>query len=432
MCLLVLCLSISPVMAADATTETHSVQQVFPLHWVQSFTEAFHRIRSSYVEKIDDSVLFENAIRGMLHYLDPHSSYLDKEALTDIEKNTTGQTNGIGIEVVKEKNGLKVIAPIDNTPAQKAGIQSGDLIIKMNGQLIHGIDFDEVLDKLSHPLGSTITLTIMRNDRSVDFTLTISKIQLDSVRSYFAAPGYAYLRISRFQNGTADEMKAHINKLKAIHPIKGTVIDLRNNPGGILQEAVHTSDIFLNKGLIVSTNGRVKESKTYFYATQGDRLDGTPIIILINGGTASASEVMAGALHDHRRAILAGEKTFGKGSVQKVIILNEETGIKLTTARYYTPKGKSIQGFGIQPSVVIPQVEGARVKTNSISVKEKDLSRYLHNLDAPPSGEENIVATLTQEKVEDYQLFHAFNVLKGLHLIHPPESTTDTGVATFP
>lgn len=402
-----------------------------PLDELRAFTEVFAKIKSDYVEPVGDRKLLEEAIRGMLAGLDPHSSYLDKVSYDELQEGTTGEFGGLGIEVGTEEGFIKVIAPIDDTPAQKAGIKAGDLIIKLDDTLVKGISLDEAVKRMRGKPGSTIKLTIIRNgeEKPLEFTLTRAVIKMASVRIKTLDPGYGYVRVSSFQANTGPELRKDLDKLKQENNnnLKGLVLDLRNNPGGVLNAAVEVADMFIDKGLIVYTEGRVKDSQLKFNAKPGDKIDDkVPMIVLVNGGSASASEIVAGALQDHKRAVIMGQKTFGKGSVQTILPMSNGTAIKLTTARYYTPSGRSIQASGIVPDITTDTLKLEKVEETTGQVKESDLSGHLENGQAnknkPVTGKKPVVQDQQAEEKElplsatDYELYEALNVLKGMTL----------------
>lgn len=405
-----------------------------PLDDLRAFTEVMNKIKTDYVESVDDKTLLQNAIRGMLSGLDPHSAYLDKEAFKDLQVSTTGEFGGLGIEVGMEDGAVKVIAPIDDTPAQQAGIQSGDLIIRIDDTPVKGMTLSEAVSRMRGKPGTEITLTIAREgaEKLLKITLKRAVIKVSSVKGRTLEPGYGYLRISQFQANTGDNLAQFVAKLKqeSGDNMKGLVLDLRNNPGGVLNASVAVSDAFLDKGLIVYTDGRVKDSQQKFRATPGDILKGAPIVVLINGGSASASEIVAGALQDHKRAIVMGSKSFGKGSVQTVIPMDEGSALKLTTARYYTPSGRSIQAEGITPDIALENIKVTAVEGSGVdSVKEADLSGHLVNGSKKKAPEDSGKATeetkpaadakKAPEKLAntDYQLYEALNLLKGLSIM---------------
>jgi len=392
-----------------------------PLDELRTFADVFNQIHQSYVEDVDDKTLLENAIRGMLSGLDPHSSYLDAKSFEDLQTNTTGEFGGLGLEVGIENGFIKVIAPIDDTPAQKAGIEAGDLIIKIDGKPVKGLGLNEAVDAMRGPRGSEIELTIVREGTRQPFEVKLKRdlIKVQSVKSRSLEPGFGYLRIAQFQANTGTEFRKAVEKLKKENKtLKGLVLDLRNNPGGVLQASVDVADAFIREGLIVYTEGRLPNSKSRFYATDDDITNGTPLIVLINGGSASASEIVAGALQDHKRAVVMGTESFGKGSVQTVVPLSENSAIKLTTARYFTPSGRSIQAHGIVPDIT---VERAKVEAlpRGDNITEADLEGHLRNGDG---GKESSSRARKQEPEDklftsDNQLYEALTLLKGLNIL---------------
>lgn len=402
-----------------------------PLDELRTFTEIFAKVKKDYVEPVDDKQLLESAIKGMLEGLDPHSVFLDAKSYKDLQEGTSGEFGGIGIEVGMEDGFVKVIAPIDDTPAQKAGIQSGDLIIRLNDTSVKGMSLNDAVKIMRGKPGTDIMLTVIRETREKPIQITVTRdvITVKSVRSKMLAPGFGYVRISNFQTHTAEDLHRDIDKLKDEHNgnLEGLILDLRNNPGGILGAAVGVSDLFLDDGLIVYTEGRIAESQLKFNAKPTDILKTAPLIVLVNGGSASASEIVAGALQDHNRAIIMGEQTFGKGSVQTILPMTNQAALKLTTARYYTPSGRSIQAAGIEPDVIIENIKIAG-KNEELRprIQEADLSGHLDNLqngDSPPETEaqDDPDAQAQQASEEerplaetDYQLYEALNVLKAL------------------
>ena len=396
-----------------------------PLDEIRTFTEVFAKIKNDYVEPVNDRDLIENAIRGMLEGLDPHSAYLDGEAYQELQEGTSGEFGGLGIEVGMEDGFIKVISPIDDTPAQKAGIQTGDLIIKLDDTPVKGMALNDAVKKMRGKPGTVISLTIIREGEEKPLVVPITRdiIKVRSVRSRMLEPGIGYLRISNFQLNTANDAEKALNNLISSNQddLNGLVLDLRNNPGGILSAAVAISDLFLEQGLIVYTEGRVRDAKLRFTAKPSDILKGAPLIVLVNAGSASASEIVAGALQDHKRAIIMGEKTFGKGSVQTILPMTNDSALKLTTARYYTPSGRSIQAHGITPDITIDKVKVQAVDTETGTIKEADLSRHLEN-DKDPEAETAGADKDAKEQAKkdlslaksDYALYEALNVLKAL------------------
>lgn len=388
-----------------------------PLNELRVFAEAFDRVSSAYVEEIDDRTLLENAIKGMLSQLDPHSAYLDRASFSELQETTTGNYGGLGLEVGMVNGFVKVIAPMDDTPAAKAGIEPGDLIIELNDRPVKGMSLSEAIQGMRGEAGSEVKLTIMREGSAVPKELVIIReiIQVASVRQRLLEDGYGYLRIAQFQSKTGAEVEAAVEKLSEEGRLSGLIIDLRNNPGGVLQSAVEVSDVFVSEGLLVYTSGRLSNADLRFNATTPDATGGVPIVILVNEGTASASEIVAGALQDHNRAIIMGTNTFGKGSVQTILPLNNEKAIKLTTALYFTPNGRSIQAEGIIPDIWVDRSTVTKLKGNPWRVKEKDLPGHLANGNGENASRasSNNVELATQ----DYQLNEALALLKGLNIL---------------
>jgi carboxyl-terminal processing protease len=396
-----------------------------PVDDLRTFSDVFGRIKNDYVEEVEDSELLENAVRGMLSGLDPHSAYLDDEQFKELQVGTTGEFGGLGIEVGMENGFVKVIAPIDDTPAQKAGIQAGDLIVRLDDTPVKGLSLNDAVKIMRGKPGTSLELTIVREgaEKPLKIKVTRAIIKVKSVKSRVLEDGFGYVRISQFQSKTAENMVKAVKKLKSENKgaLKGMILDLRNNPGGVLNGAVAVSDAFLKKGLIVYTEGRVSDSKLRFNATPDDVLDGAPLVVLVNQGSASASEIVSGALQDHRRAIIMGSQTFGKGSVQTILPLSNGAALKLTTARYYTPSGRSIQAEGIVPDIALDPLKVAEVDGGVESIKEADLSGHLMNgngkhkpsrdKDTAKDDEEDEGESLAQS---DYQLYEALNMLKGL------------------
>jgi carboxyl-terminal processing protease len=404
----------APALSSDANAP-------LPLEELRTFAEIMDRIKAAYVEPVDDKTLLENAIKGMLSNLDPHSAYLDPAEFAELQQSTSGEFGGLGIEVGQEEGFLKVISPIDDTPASKAGIQPGDLIIKIDGQPTKGLNMTESVDKMRGKVGSKIVLTIVREGaQPFDVELQRAIIKVKSVKSQLLDEHYGYLRISQFQVNSGEEVGKALASLKKQNDgnkLRGIILDLRNNPGGVLQAAVEVTDHFLTKGLIVYTKGRIANSELRFSADPEDASNGVPLVVLINGGSASASEIVAGALQDHKRAVLMGTDSFGKGSVQTVLPLNNERGLKLTTALYYTPNGRSIQAQGIVPDIVVRRAK-ITSEQDSENFKEADLAGHLGNgnggADKPSNGKGKGPAPLPRPQDEDFQLSQALSLLKGL------------------
>ncbi|WP_353409803.1 S41 family peptidase [Arenicella sp. 4NH20-0111] len=396
--------------------ETSEEQTPLPLEQIKTFADIFTRIKLSYVEPVTDEQLLDYAVEGMLAGLDPHSVYLKGDSYQELDEDTKGQFTGLGLEVVMEGGFVKVIAPIDDTPAAKAGIKSGDLIIRINGEVISGLTLNEATEKMRGEQGTNITLTILRESEPDPFDLEITRaiVKLSSVKRKRLSDEIGYLRVTQFQLNTSANFRKQLKMLRQGKSFSGLVLDLRNNPGGLLTSAVSISDTFITQGNLVSTKGRSDSSKKDYEATAVDLIDGKPIVVLVNGGSASASEIVAGALQDHKRAIVMGTETFGKGSVQTVLNINDADAIKLTTARYFTPSGRSIQAAGIVPDVIVQQREFKETTQTFKRIKENDLPGHLDN-ERDVEGESNTDET-KQLLAGDYQLNEAFNLLKGLIL----------------
>jgi len=420
-------------LAATEQPDVTKEHEPLPLQTIKEFTSAFSRIKSEYVEDVDDETILKNAIKGMLSGLDPHSNYLDKESFEDLKEGTTGEFGGLGMEVGMEDGFIKIIAPIDDTPAQKAGIKAGDLIIRIGDKPAKGMSLNDAVKIMRGKPGSKITLTILRDGdkKSREITITRAIIRVSSVKSKLLEKNYGYLRISSFQSRTAKQLKKALSKLVEENEkanLKGVVLDLRNNPGGVLGAAIDVSDVFLDKGLIVYTKGRAKDSELKFTATLGDQLDGAPIVVLVNSGSASASEIVAGALQDHKRAIIMGRQTFGKGSVQTILPLTDKSAIKLTTARYYTPNGRSIQAEGINPDIFIEnfKLEEKEADKGAL-IKESDLQGHLQQTQDEEKDKDKKNSEMSEKTKDkensngkyknDYPLHEALNLLKGLSIL---------------
>jgi carboxyl-terminal processing protease len=424
--------------------------EAIPYEDLRTFTEIFGRIKKDYVEPVSDKKLLEDAVKGMLSGLDPHSAYLDAEEYQELKEGTSGQFGGLGIEVTMENGFIKVVSPIDDTPAQKAGIKAGDLIIKLDDKPVKGMTLTEAVKHMRGEPGSKINLLVVREGADAPLKITITRdiIKVKSVKSRMLEKNYAYVRISSFQSGTGEALKEALASLKKENGgnLKGLVLDLRNNPGGVLNAAVEVSDAFMKSGLIVYTEGRIANSQMRFSAAPDDLIDAAPIVVLINAGSASASEIVAGALQDSKRAIIMGEKSFGKGSVQTILPTNTGSAVKLTTARYFTPSGRSIQAKGIEPDVALANVKLESLdkdKADFKPVKEADLSHHLEKIKgADDEKKEPIDKDKTTEDkkddsdkdnestdekkddldktvldTKDYPLYEALNLLKGISIM---------------
>jgi carboxyl-terminal processing protease len=421
----------SPSFASETPKQEEKLPPRIPLNELRVFAEVFDRISDAYVEEIDDRTLLENAIKGMLSQLDPHSAYLDVDTFSDLQEDTTGNYGGIGLEVSMDGGFLRVISPMDGTPAAREGVEAGDLIVELNDTPIKGLSLNDAIEGMRGAPGSEITMTIVREGDPTprEITLIREVIKVASVRSELLEDDYGYLRIAQFQSGTGTEVKKAIDDLQANGELSGLILDLRNNPGGVLQSAVEVSDVFISEGLIVYTAGRLKNSDLRFSATTPDSTDGLAMVVLVNEGSASASEIVAGALQDHRRAVVMGVSTFGKGSVQTVLPLNNEKAIKLTTALYFTPNGRSIQAEGIVPDIWVARSTVTKIKSNPFRIKERDLAKHLENgNDSDKSdGTEKVDKTAKDKNKKeaksvelastDYQLNEALTLLKGLRVL---------------
>ena len=402
-------------LSAAETEESVVTEKSLPLDELRLFTEVFQRIKSSYVEPVDDAELLENALRGMIAGLDPHSAYLEADEFEDLQAHTSGEFGGLGIEVGLEDGFIRVITPIDDTPAQRAGVKAGDLITKLGDQAVQGMDLSRAIGLMRGKPGSKLILTVVREgeEKPLEIEVVRDIIQVASVKSRMLDDHYAYLRVTQFQVDTGKELNKHLKKLQK-NALKGAVLDLRNNPGGVLQAAVDVSDAFISDGLVVYTQGRITESDQKFSATKKTQAPELPLVVLINGGSASASEIVAGALQDSKRAIIMGLDSFGKGSVQTVLPLTKERALKLTTARYFTPGGRSIQAQGIKPDIVVNEADITLHNESRAFLKEKDLSGHLQNGDESQGHSKSSKENLA---VDDYQLYEAHNLLKALAVI---------------
>jgi carboxyl-terminal processing protease len=398
-----------------------------PLEDLRAFTEVFGKVKSDYVESVDDKDLLEYAIKGMLSGLDPHSSYLNKDEFKEMRIGTDGKFGGLGIEVSMENGFVKVIAPIDDTPAQRAGIKAGDVIVRLDDTPVKGMTLNDAVKIMRGKPGTSILLTVVREGEEAPLKIEIVRdiIRIKSVRGRTLEPGYGYIRISAFQSATGTSMRKQLNELKAENggDLKGLVLDLRNNPGGVLNASVSVADAFIKKGKIVYTEGRVKDSLLTFNASPNDLLKDAPIVVLVNGGSASASEIVAGALQDHHRAIVMGTKTFGKGSVQTIMPMNNGAALKITTARYFTPSGRSIQAEGIEPDIIVEQLEISKKEESKMQrLREADLRDHLENGNGEPGNEKTGKETdngaeKKKDLRDDYQLNEALNLLKGVNIV---------------
>ena len=430
-------LLVSPLLAAGpAFSKEAKKNDADTYRLLNLFGDVFERVRSDYVEAPTDQEMIEAAISGMLTSLDPHSSYMNAKSYRDMQVNTRGEFGGLGIQVTMEGGYVKVISPIDDTPAFRAGLKPSDLITHLNGKTIRGLTLNQAVDKMRGKVGSDIKLTVRREDKDpFDVTITRAVIKIKSVRSRVEKK-IGYVRITQFNEQTDKGLKKEMAKLRKEigSGIQGYVLDLRSNPGGLLDQAIAVSDAFLDKGEIVSTRSRRAEDTQRFNARPGDLAEGLPLVVLVNGGSASASEIVAGALQDHRRAVIMGTKSFGKGSVQTIMPLSGHGAMRLTTARYFTPSGRSIQAKGIDPDIIVKQ---ARIETLDAPKRrfEADLRNALDNGDAKDKkpGEAKPKAETPDakkkdakdEKPQDYQLARALDLLRGISLFSSKAVTTN-------
>ncbi len=418
-----------PLLAQEVENKASVYQQL------DLFGDIFERIRAQYVEEVETDELIEAAIDGMLTSLDPHSSYLSPDDAEQMRVQTRGEFGGLGIEVTQEEGFVKVVSPIDDTPADAAGIEAGDFITHVDGESILGLTLDKAVDLMRGPVGSEIVITVVREGEQEPFDVTIVRdtIKLTAVRARTEGTSVV-LRVTTFNDQTYPNLKEgleeQIEEAGGIENVNGVVLDLRNNPGGLLTQAIKVSDAFLDEGEIVSTRGRNPEDGERFNATPGDLTGGKPIVVLINGGSASASEIVAGALQDHHRAIVVGTKSFGKGSVQTVMPLRGDGAMRLTTSRYYTPSGRSIQALGVSPDIIVEQPRNTPADeeaedTNTPARSEADLRGSLNNDSLSEDEirqieEDRAKAEATAElREEDYQLAYAIDILKGLSAFNP-------------
>ena len=414
----------------SAIESSPQIQQELPLQDLRTFTEIFERIRSSYVEEVDDKTLFNNAIKGMLNSLDPHSAYLQEEDFSDLQENTSGKFGGLGIEVGMENGLVRVITPIDDTPAQRAGIRAGDLIVSLDGEPVMGLSLSDAVELMRGEPGTPITLEVRRKGEAelLSFTIERAEIKVASVRTEMLDGEIGYVRLTQFQENTGIELQEALRAWQNGSDLNGLILDMRNNPGGVLQAAVVVVDTFISEGLIVYTEGRSHMSDVRYEARKDTLVPDIPIVVLINGGSASASEIVAGALQDHSRAVIVGTQSFGKGSVQTVLPVSETAAVKLTTARYFTPDGRSIQAQGIVPDIVVEQSEVT--PSEQQYYKESDLPGHLENPDGEVTSK-NSKESQKENKSDDlirrdFQLYEAHTLLRGVTILSPKKTKSST------
>jgi len=406
--------------AAPETPEAAAAKAGVSIDDVRTFTAVYNLVKQAYVDDVGDKRLMEAAIKGLLSGLDPHSEYLDPRQLSDLTEGTSGAYDGLGLEVLTIDGVLRVVAPIDDTPAERGGIKPGDIITRIDGKAVSAENVNESVEQLRGNPGSSVVLTVVHEGESapVEITLKREKIKVASVRVRWLEPGYAYLRVSQFQEDSGGELKRKLAKLRAKDAaLRGVVLDLRSNPGGLLTSAVEISDVFLDSGTIVTTRGRLNDTDLSFSATPGDLTDGAPLVILVDRGTASAAEIVAGALKDNHRGLILGQRTFGKGSVQTVLPLEDGHAVKLTTARYYTPANISIQATGITPDIELRDLKLAvRDAAPSLITSERDLPNHLKGENEKT---ETVAANTEAPPLDDYALNEAVHVLKAIALRKP-------------
>lgn len=416
--------ALTNVVNAAAPAEKKKVpganEGLLPLDELRTFTRAYDHVRTSYVEEVSDSKMLEYAIKGLIAELDPHSAYLDKEAYAELQATTSGEFGGVGLEVGMDEGAIKVITPLDGSPSQKAGIKPGDIIVRIDDQPMKGKTLTDATRLMRGPKDTPVKMSLQRKgvDDPIEIVVLRDLIHVQSVIVKPIADDYLYIRIAQFQSNTGRDFSDRLREnLKQRPKTKGLVLDLRNNPGGVLQASVEVADAFLDSGTVVYTQGRMENSSVSYAATPGDLTGGLPLVVLINSGSASASEIVAGALQDHKRAIIMGTRSFGKGSVQTVIPITEDRAIKLTTALYYTPNGRSIQAKGIDPDVRLEKISNG--VSQKAPIAEADLAGHIGNKDGQEvgSGVREREAAINDDTLKDNQVLDAINLLKGLHIL---------------
>jgi carboxyl-terminal processing protease len=422
--LLLSLLALTNAANAAAPAEKKKVPAVneglLPLDELRTFTRAYDHVRTSYVEEVSDSKMLEYAIKGLIAELDPHSAYLDKEAYAELQATTSGEFGGVGLEVGMDEGAIKVITPLDGSPSQKAGIKPGDIVVRIDDQPMKGKTLTDATRLMRGPKDTPVKMSLQRKgvDDPIEIVVLRDLIHVQSVIVKPIADEYLYIRIAQFQSNTGRDFADRLREtLKQRPKTKGLVLDLRNNPGGVLQASVEVADAFLESGTVVYTQGRMENSSVSYAATPGDLTGGLPLVVLINSGSASASEIVAGALQDHKRAIIMGTRSFGKGSVQTVIPITEDRAIKLTTALYYTPNGRSIQAKGIDPDVRLEKISNG--VSQKAPIAEADLAGHIGNKDGQEvgSGVREREAAINDDTLKDNQVLDAINLLKGLHIL---------------
>ena len=414
-------LTVERAVQAERAAHERATLAHLPLRELRTFAEVYNIVKAEYVVPVSSHKLIDNALRGMVDNLDPHSQYLDPRQYRHLTVDTTGRFGGVGLEVTEYKGFLKVVTPIQGTPGGRSGIRPGDLIVRIDGTFIQGLSLRKAVRLLRGRPGSTVALTVLRKGQAQPLTFRLERqiIKIHSVAGRLLAPGYAYLRISEFQGDTGKGVTRALTHLIAANhgPLKGLVLDLRDNPGGVLNAAVAVCDDFMNHGVVVSTRGRIPSSDVVFRAHGPDLLHGAPMVVLVNGGSASAAEIVAGALQDNRRAVIMGTKTFGKGSVQTIMPMGNGGALRLTTARYFTPNGRSIQNLGIAPNIVVHEGKFVSAAPNGF-LRETNLPGHLANPNPPKTAPKPHALSPATRKLldEDYQLREAFDLLRGISI----------------
>lgn len=433
--------------SGSSSSNSQTMTQV-PREEIERFARAIAIIKQYYIKPVSDQTIFDNALNGLVTNLDPHSNYLNEQDLRELKATVSGEFVGIGVELTTENGLLKVISPLEDTPAAKAGLKANDLIIKINGQLVQNMSVQDAVNQIKGKRGSQVTLTVLRKgeDQPLNLLVTRDVIKIVTIKSRLLEPKYGYVRLTFFQGPVDVYLRDAVETLKAQSGghLDGFILDIRNNPGGLLEESAKVADEFLDSSttgkfndLIVYTKGRLPGADVQFKVHAGDLIEGTPMVVLINGGSASASEIVAGALQDYRRAVIVGTTTFGKGSVQTVFPLNDTSAIKLTTALYYTPAGRVIQAHGIQPDVTVPELEITSKKIKGmIDIEESELENHLLNADSSTEQQIADLKLLRNKELklakEDYQLYEALLLLKGMNAVSGVANKSVTSPVTAP
>jgi carboxyl-terminal processing protease len=413
---ILLCFAHQPVLADEVAGNSEPDYRT-----LEVLTDVLSLVRGSYVEEVNSQELIYGAVRGMLATLDPHSSFMTPEMFEDMQAETHGEFGGLGIEITVRDGALVVVSPIEDTPADRVGMQAGDRIVEIDGESTDGMEVMEAVRLLRGPQGAEVEIVVRRaaQENQITFNIVRDIIQIKSVKSRLLDNNYGYVRLSQFQERTAEDLKQHLSSLREeAEDFNGLVVDLRNNPGGLLDQAVAVADLFLDHGLVVYTEGREADAKMEFSASQKGTEPSYPIVVLINGGSASAAEIVAGALQDYDRAIIMGEQSFGKGSVQTIIPLDDRSALRLTTARYFTPSGRSIQATGITPDIIVSQMEVSAEESPANQLREEDLQNHFQPLTPDAEEENSDSGDEAGDEQWDYQLQRALELLKGLEIFN--------------